>query len=56
VSATVGEQVRVQLPGDRVLTGTAAGVDGAGQLMIDTNDALVAVSAGDVVHLRPAGS
>jgi BirA family biotin operon repressor/biotin-[acetyl-CoA-carboxylase] ligase len=56
VSATVGEQVRVQLPGDRVLTGTAAGVDGAGQLLIDTDDGLVAVSAGDVVHLRPAGS
>jgi BirA family biotin operon repressor/biotin-[acetyl-CoA-carboxylase] ligase len=56
VSATVGEQVRVQLPGDRVLTGTAAGVDVAGQLLIDIGDAVVALSAGDVVHLRPAGS
>ncbi len=77
LSATVGEHVRVQLPGDRFLTGTAAGVDGAGQLLIDPGTGadpadlaglpvvrteagsagavLVAVSAGDVVHLRPAG-
>jgi BirA family transcriptional regulator, biotin operon repressor / biotin---[acetyl-CoA-carboxylase] ligase len=56
LSATVGQNVRVQLPGDRVLTGRAAGVDGAGQLLVENADAdLVAVSAGDVIHVRSAG-
>jgi biotin-[acetyl-CoA-carboxylase] ligase BirA-like protein len=35
LSATVGRQVRVELPGDRVLAGLASGVDGAGQLLIE---------------------
>ncbi len=58
MSATVGEQVRVQLPGDLVLTGMAAGVDGAGQLLVepDPGSDLVAVSAGDVIHVRAAAS
>jgi BirA family transcriptional regulator, biotin operon repressor / biotin---[acetyl-CoA-carboxylase] ligase len=56
LSATVGQNVRVLLPGERVLTGLASGVDGAGQLLVETADAgLVAVSAGDVVHVRAAG-
>jgi BirA family biotin operon repressor/biotin-[acetyl-CoA-carboxylase] ligase len=56
LSATVGQNVRVQLPGDRVLTGRASGVDGAGQLLVETADAdIVAVSAGDVIHVRAAG-
>ncbi|HEX7994610.1 MAG TPA: biotin--[acetyl-CoA-carboxylase] ligase, partial [Streptosporangiaceae bacterium] len=56
LSATVGQNVRVQLPGDRVLTGRASGVDGAGQLLVETADAdMVAVSAGDVIHVRAAG-
>ena len=51
--ATLGRLVRVQLPGDRVLTGTAVNVDGAGQLLIrrDSGD-VIAVSAGDVIHVR----
>ena len=51
--ATLGRVVRVQLPGDRVLTGTAVDVDSAGQLLIrrDGGD-VVAVSAGDVIHVR----
>ena len=32
--ATIGQRVRVQLPPGRVLTGTAAGVDTAGQLLV----------------------
>lgn len=62
LSATVGQQVRVELPGKRVLTGLASGVDGAGQLLIepaadaDGGPGLVAVSAGDVIHVRAAGS
>ena len=56
LSATVGQNVRVLLPGERVLTGLASGVDGAGQLLVETADAgLIAVSAGDVVHVRAAG-
>jgi BirA family transcriptional regulator, biotin operon repressor / biotin---[acetyl-CoA-carboxylase] ligase len=56
LSATVGQNVRVQLPGERALTGLASGVDGAGQLLVETADAgLVAVSAGDVIHVRAAG-
>ncbi|MDR2986708.1 MAG: biotin--[acetyl-CoA-carboxylase] ligase [Nocardiopsaceae bacterium] len=76
LSATIGQHVRVQLPGDRVLTGLASGVDGAGRLLVeagpDTDVAglavagargsgsdpaaagQVAVSAGDVIHVRPA--
>jgi len=56
MSATAGEQVRVQLPGDRVLGGLAAGVDGAGQLLVQPEPGadLVAVSAGDVIHVRAA--
>jgi BirA family transcriptional regulator, biotin operon repressor / biotin---[acetyl-CoA-carboxylase] ligase len=58
MSATVGEQVRVQLPDHRMLTGAAAGVDGAGQLLVEPGPGsdLVAVSAGDVIHVRAASS
>jgi BirA family transcriptional regulator, biotin operon repressor / biotin---[acetyl-CoA-carboxylase] ligase len=51
--ATLGRLVRVQLPGDQMLTGTAVDVDGAGQLLIrrDGGD-VVAVTAGDVIHVR----
>ncbi len=51
--ATLGRLVRVQLPGDRILTGTAVDVDTAGQLLIRRGGGdIVAVSAGDVVHVR----
>jgi BirA family biotin operon repressor/biotin-[acetyl-CoA-carboxylase] ligase len=64
---TIGQPVRILLPGGRVLTGTAADVDGAGQLLVepapgsDVSDlpaagpaggGRVAVSAGDVIHVR----
>lgn len=64
---TIGRRVEVLLPGDRVLTGTAADVDGAGQLLVEpapgsdvsglhaagpAGAARVAVSAGDVIHVR----
>ena len=70
---TIGRPVRVLLPGGRVLTGTAADVDGAGQLLVEpahgapaaagsdvsglpvagpASGGLVAVSAGDVIHVR----
>ena len=52
LSATVGREVRVMLPGGRTLTGVAAGVDGLGRLVVRTPAGLAEVSAGDVVHVR----
>jgi BirA family biotin operon repressor/biotin-[acetyl-CoA-carboxylase] ligase len=50
--ATIGRQVRVELPAGE-LTGHATDVDGAGELLITAADGTRrAVSAGDVVHLR----
>jgi BirA family transcriptional regulator, biotin operon repressor / biotin---[acetyl-CoA-carboxylase] ligase len=52
---TIGREVRAELPGDRIVTGCASGVDGAGALLVAAADQReVAVGAGDVVHLRPA--
>ena len=52
---TIGRDVRAELPGDRIVTGRASGVDRAGALLVTTADQReVAVGAGDVVHLRPA--
>jgi BirA family transcriptional regulator, biotin operon repressor / biotin---[acetyl-CoA-carboxylase] ligase len=53
-SVTLGTRVRALLPGDREIDGTAADVDDLGQLLIDTGAQTVAVSAGDITHLRPA--
>lgn len=50
--ATVGQQVRVSLPGGTVVTGEASDVDGAGRLVVRSASGLVPVSAGDVVHVR----
>jgi BirA family biotin operon repressor/biotin-[acetyl-CoA-carboxylase] ligase len=55
--ATVGREVRVDLPG-RILTGLAEAINDGGHLLIRPSGGgeLVEVTAGDVVHLRPAGS
>jgi BirA family transcriptional regulator, biotin operon repressor / biotin---[acetyl-CoA-carboxylase] ligase len=50
--ATIGTVVRVELPGGAQLAGTAAGIGPAGQLVVDTADGPVAVTAGDVIHVR----
>jgi BirA family biotin operon repressor/biotin-[acetyl-CoA-carboxylase] ligase len=51
---TLGRAVRVELPGGEVLTGAAVRIDDDGRLVVDTSRAGdVALSAGDVVHLRP---
>jgi BirA family transcriptional regulator, biotin operon repressor / biotin---[acetyl-CoA-carboxylase] ligase len=51
--ATTGQRLRVELPGGSRLTGIAAGVDRAGQLLVVTDrGATQSVSAGDVVHVR----
>lgn len=50
---TVGRQVRVELPGNADLLGTAETVDEQGRIVVrDETGALRAVSAGDVTHLR----
>ncbi|WP_374726733.1 biotin--[acetyl-CoA-carboxylase] ligase [Nocardia kruczakiae] len=48
--ATLGADVRAELPGGEVLTGVATDIDGYGRLIIGGRS----VSAGDVTHLRPA--
>jgi BirA family transcriptional regulator, biotin operon repressor / biotin---[acetyl-CoA-carboxylase] ligase len=52
---TLGQQVRAQLPGGGVLEGLATGLDADGALLLtDASGGHHTVSAGDVVHLRPA--
>ncbi|HYB35626.1 MAG TPA: biotin--[acetyl-CoA-carboxylase] ligase [Mycobacterium sp.] len=52
-SMTIGSEVRAVLPGDRKFIGTARAIDREGRLIIDCAGKSVAVSAGDIVHLRP---
>lgn len=52
--ATLGQDVRVQLPDGTELTGRAADLDPDGRLQVDVPDGRrLTVSAGDVVHVRP---
>ncbi|MDQ3827545.1 MAG: biotin--[acetyl-CoA-carboxylase] ligase [Actinomycetota bacterium] len=50
--ATLGEQVRVRLPDQTELTGTAVDIDTAGRLVARSGDQRRALSAGDVTHVR----
>ena len=51
---TLGQAVRVELPADEQLFGTAVDVDGAGRLVVDDDRGVRHVlDVGDVVHLRP---
>lgn len=50
---TLGREVRVELPGGRVVTGTATGVDTDGRLEVRTTEGPMLLGAGDVVHVRP---
>ena len=51
---TLGQQVRVHLPGGDDLYGTATGIDQSGRLLVrrQTDGHVTAVAAGDVTHLR----
>ena len=50
---TLGREVRAQLPGDRVVEGTAYALDDDGRLLVRQADGTTsAVSAGDLEHLR----
>ncbi|MFC4015683.1 biotin--[acetyl-CoA-carboxylase] ligase [Nonomuraea purpurea] len=53
-SATIGRRVRVELPNEQSLTGLATGVDHFGHLLLDAEGEQYTLSAGDVVHVRPA--
>jgi len=48
ISATLGQRVMIELPGDRQLGGTAMGIDRSGALLLDSGEL---VTVGDVVHL-----
>ncbi|MFT4157013.1 MAG: biotin--[acetyl-CoA-carboxylase] ligase [Microbacterium sp.] len=52
--ATIGSTVRVLLPGERSLEGTATVLDAHGRLVVSSVGVEHPVSAGDVVHVRPA--
>ncbi len=53
-SATLGQDVRVELPGDRTVEGRVVDFDDHGGLILRTADEAVTLSAGDVVHVRPS--
>ncbi|KXP13790.1 biotin--[acetyl-CoA-carboxylase] ligase [Tsukamurella pseudospumae] len=51
---TVGQRVRVELPADEVLLGSAVDVDPEGRIVVaDDAGTRHVLSAGDVTHLRP---
>jgi BirA family biotin operon repressor/biotin-[acetyl-CoA-carboxylase] ligase len=53
--ATIGESVRIELPSGPALLATAVDVDRDGRLVVrDGGGTQHSVSAGDVVHVRPA--
>ncbi len=52
--ATLGEQVRVELPGKPALMGTAEQIDTEGRLVVLSAGQRHALSVGDVTHVRSA--
>lgn len=51
---TIGAEVDLHAPGDRVLRGTVHGVDDDGRLVLAGPDGMQRYAAGDVVHIRAA--
>jgi BirA family transcriptional regulator, biotin operon repressor / biotin---[acetyl-CoA-carboxylase] ligase len=51
-SATLGREVRVELPSGDAVVGTASGLDEDGRLIVATQYESVVLAAGDVTHLR----
>lgn len=49
---TIGREVAVELPGGRTVRGIGRTVDLDGRLVVETASAQLALSAGDVVHVR----
>lgn len=54
--STLGRRVRVEMPAGGVLDGRAVDVDDDGRLLVDDGTRVHVLGAGDVVHVRPAGS
>ena len=52
VCSTIGAQVRVELPGDATVEGTAVDVDHDGRLVVETDEGRRHFAAGDVRHIR----
>jgi BirA family biotin operon repressor/biotin-[acetyl-CoA-carboxylase] ligase len=52
MSATIGQNVRVELPGGTALSGLATAIDPQGQLLVQANGGIYPVAAGDVIHVR----
>ncbi len=51
---TLGQRVRVHLPGGGTLEGSAAGTDAEGRLLVRADDGRThPLTSGDVVHVRP---
>ncbi len=50
--STLGQDVRVELPGAADLVGSAVGLDDTGRLRVRWDGGVQAVAAGDVTHLR----
>jgi BirA family biotin operon repressor/biotin-[acetyl-CoA-carboxylase] ligase len=54
--ATLGRDVRVELPGSGELLGRATDIDDDGRLVVETAAGTERVGAGDVIHVRPASA
>jgi BirA family transcriptional regulator, biotin operon repressor / biotin---[acetyl-CoA-carboxylase] ligase len=53
-SLTIGSKVRAVLPNDREIVGAARRIDAEGRLIVESQGEMIPVSAGDIIHLRPA--
>jgi BirA family biotin operon repressor/biotin-[acetyl-CoA-carboxylase] ligase len=54
LSASLDRDVRVDLPGEQTVEGRVADFDEHGRMLLETVNGSVTLSAGDVVHVRPA--
>jgi BirA family biotin operon repressor/biotin-[acetyl-CoA-carboxylase] ligase len=52
MSATLGREVQVELPGGAIVTGVAAGIAPEGHLLLEAGGVTHPIPAGDVIHLR----
>jgi BirA family biotin operon repressor/biotin-[acetyl-CoA-carboxylase] ligase len=50
--STIGQQVRIDLPGQRFVGGVASGIDETGRLLVETDHGRQAFGAGEVMHVR----
>lgn len=55
LSATLGTEIRAELPDGSQVSGRAVDLGAHGELVIETGGERRTITAGDVVHLRPTG-